>query len=352
VYLRSFFKKKKKKFVDLMGRLLEGKWITQDLGSDAQGRYVRRATQFRETAVPVEKGRYLLIVGYACGWSHRTLLVRALMGLQENDIIPLIVCEPFMGDDGWTLDGSGEVFFPNDPSKKDIHVTKLYELYILAKSDYTGRASVPVLWDTQRGTIISNESSEINKIFINSFAPLAKTPQPDLLPSNQEQTIQAMIQANYGPVNNGVYKCGFASNQEAYQEAVIALFDRLDQLEALLEHQRFLMGNDYISLADVCLFPTLYRFDQVYHTHFKCNMKHVYEYPNLWGWLKEMYQIPGVKETCHMDHIKEHYYTSHESIHPRRYVPVGPKLDFDSAHGRDTKEYGNLGTNTVVTVVL
>jgi glutathionyl-hydroquinone reductase len=322
-----------------MGRLLEGQWITQDLGSDAQGRYVRRATQFREISLPVEKGRYLLVVSYACGWSHRTLLVRALMGLQ--DIVPLVVCEPFMGNDGWTLDVSGEVLFPHDKSKKDIHVSKLYELYILAKSDYTGRASVPVFWDTQRGTIVNNESGDINEIFINLFVSLAKTPQPHLLPFNQESPIQAMIQANYDPVNNGVYKCGFASNQQAHEEAVINLFDRLDQLETLLEHQRYLMGNDYISLADVCLFPTLYRFDQVYYTHFKCNKKHVYEYPNLWGWLKEFHQLPGVKETCQMDHIKKHYFTSHESIHPRRYVPFGPKLDFDAAHNRDTKEYGN-----------
>jgi putative glutathione S-transferase len=331
-----------------MGRLLDGKWITHDLGTDAQGRYVRRATQFRNTDVTdVVAGRYILILASACGWSHRTMLVRALQGLEEA--IPVVICDAFMGEQGWTIERgiSGETLFQEKAKQEGVNVKTVHDLYVLAQSDYTGRASVPVLWDTKEGTIVNNESSDIVKLMLNSsFAPLAKTPNPHIMPAaNQELSSSSsaaqekMIQANYGPINNGVYRCGFASNQQAYQESAVALFERLDQLEELLGQQRYLMGNEHATLADLCLFPTLYRFDHVYYTHFKCNKKHIYEYPNLWGWTREIYQMPGVKETCHMDHIREHYYTSHESVHPRRFIPLGPHLNFVEPHGRDEKQY-------------
>lgn len=325
-----------------MGRLLDGKWITQDLGGDAKGRYVRRATQFRNVDIPAEVGRYLLIVGAPCGWSHRTLLVRAIQGLEEA--VPVIFTEAFMGENGWTfkepIDGTTLFQNPTEEQKEGkVQIKALHELYVSAQADYTGRASVPVLWDTYDGKIVNNESSDIVKIFLNQFESLAKTPNAHILPAEKETSIQEMIQANYGPINNGVYRCGFANSQEAYQEAAETLFARLDEIEDLLSRQRYLIGTDHITLADLCLFPTLYRFDSVYYTHFKCSKKHIYEYPNLWGYLRELYQQPGVGETCRMDEIREHYFTSHESIHPRRYIPLCPDLNFDEPHGRDAKEY-------------
>jgi putative glutathione S-transferase len=326
-----------------MGRLLDGKWISQDLGSDAQGRYVRRATQFRTTDVSspdeADDGRYVLILSWACGWSHRVMLVRAFLGLEE--VIPVIICDPFMGEEGWTIEKgvSREQLFQDPAKQSGDDLTRMYQIYVLAKQDYTGRASVPVLWDTKEGTIVNNESSDIVGILLDRFAPLGKANTSNscnLLPSGRKDAIQEMIQANYGPINNGVYRCGFASSQSAYEEAAKALFGRLDELDELLGKQRYLLG-EQLTLADFCLFPTLIRFDHVYHTHFKCNRKHIYEYPNLWGWTREIYQLPGVKATCQFDDIREHYYTSHESIHPRRYIPLGPIIDFDSPHGRDNQ---------------
>lgn len=324
-----------------MGRLLDGKWVTQDLGADAQGRYVRRATQFRRMDVTPEVGRYLLVVSWACGWSHRTLLVRAIWGLEEA--IPVVYSDAFMGENGWTFqEGIPRATLYQDASRQEGEDVKtMHELYVLAQSDYTGRASVPVLWDSKEGTIVNNESSDIIKILLEQFAPLGKNPDPpELVPAALESSIEEMTQANYGPVNNGVYRCGFASSQEAYQEAATALFARLDQLEELLGRQRYLLGAKP-TLSDICLFPTLARFDHVYYTHFKCSKKHIYEYPNLWGWTRDIFQLPGVKETCNFEQIREHYFTSHESIHPRRYIPLAPEnVDFDAPHGRD-KEYGS-----------
>lgn len=328
-----------------MGRLLEGQWITHDLGTDAQGRYVRRATQFRATPEEVEPGRYLLVVSWACGWSHRALLVRALLGLDDDEILPALYTDAFMGENGWTFTPGiyrSRLFQQKDDDDKDADeaaVTALHQVYVLAQSDYTGRASVPVLWDTKKGVIVNNESSDIVQILLRQFAPLRGNKfRNRLMPPVLETAIHEMIQANYGPINNGVYKCGFASSQEAYYGAAKSLFERLDQLEQLLGRQRYLLPGDQPTLADICLFPTLVRFDHVYYTHFKCNRKHVYEYPNLWGWTRDVYQLPGVKETVNFDDIRQHYYTSHESIHPRRYIPLGPNLDFDAPHGRD-KDY-------------
>mmetsp|Transcript_3863 Transcript_3863/g.7911 ORF Transcript_3863/g.7911 Transcript_3863/m.7911 type:complete len:329 (+) Transcript_3863:53-1039(+) len=325
-----------------MGRLLEGKWITNDLGPDEKGRYVRRATQFRNEIpsdkFPVEKGRYRLILSHACGWSHRCLLVRALKGLE--DVIPVTFCDPFMGQEkGWTLglpDGIDQAaLLPagnngNDSAKR---ITALYEVYCMADSEYTGRASVPVLWDSQSGTIVNNESSDIVRFLCQEFDEFAVHKNVELHPG--QVSVEEMIKANYDTVNNAVYRCGFAGSQEAYSEAAVALFQRLDEIEEILSTKRYLCSKESPTLADLCLFPTVYRFDSVYYTHFKCNKKHIYEYPNIWGWLLEIYQMAGVKETCDMGKIKEHYFTSHESIHPRRYIPIGPDIDFDQPHGRD-----------------
>lgn len=331
-----------------MGRLVEGKWITQDLGTgqdlgkDAQGRYMRDATQFRETTVAAETNRYKLIVGSPCGWSHRVLLVRALKGLEK--VLPVIYSDAYMGDDGWTFKGhghggitAGELYTDPGAAGHDnpdhIVVDKIHQLYTLAKSDYTGRASVPVLWDCKIGTIVNNESSDLIYILANDFDAWA-TRSVDLVPADLKDSIDDMIKANYMPVNNGVYRCGFASSQEAYTEAAKELFNRLDELEELLGCQRYLCSQTQITLADLCLFPTIYRFDMIYYTHFKCNKRHIYEYPNLWGWTREIYQLDGVADTCDMEKCCIHYYTSHESVHPRKYIPLGPDINFNEPHGR------------------
>lgn len=308
---------------------MDGQWSNTDLGADARGRYVRRAAQFRasvsaegSTPFPAVSGRYHLYVSYACGWSHRTLIFRALKGLEDH--ISVTVADPFMGEHGWTLhEDSGPV----------AGIDKLYELYTRMQPDYTGRASVPVLWDKETGTIVTNESKDIVRSFDHAFDGLGAT-GPRLFPEDRLEAIEAMIAANYGPINNGVYRAGFAGSQDAHVEASRELFARLDALESLLADQRYLLGSE-ITAADWYLFPTLYRFDAVYYTHFKCNLRQIRDYPNLWGYTRDLYQQPGVAATCRMDHVKEHYYTSHESIHPRRYIPIGPDIDFDTPHGRE-----------------
>lgn len=342
-----------------MGRLLDGVWTTQDLGADAQGRYVRRATQFRHKFDPKEfpsvpeatPQRYLLLVGSPCGWSHRVLLVRALMGLEES--IPVIYTDALMGEEGWTFyghnhDGSEEEKTGGIQAKElyldpasagysdpnEILVQKIHQVYVLAQKDYTGRASVPVLWDREKGTMVNNESSDL--IHMLSAHDNDKI---QLVPEELKESIEEMTQANYMPINNGVYRCGFAGNQQAYTEAATGLFERLDELEVLLGKQRYLCSSNQITMADLCLFPTIYRFDTIYYTHFKCNKQHIYEYPNLWGWTREIYQLPGVADTCKMKECCIHYYTSHESIHPRRYIPLGPTIDFEAPHNRDKVQY-------------
>ena len=269
-----------------------------DLGPDERGRFVRRATQFRER-VEVAAGRYKLIVSNACPWCHRTTMVRILQG--HVDDVELEVVEPLMKDDGWVFaDGR-----------------KLHALYTQTQPDYTGRVSVPVLWDKENDVIVNNESSDIIQMFDSDFSG----------------DVQAMIDANYNTVNNGVYRAGFAGSQAAYDEAVSELFARLDALDAILDDQRYLCG-DTLTLADICLFPTLYRFDAVYNTHFKCNIRALRDYDNLWPYTRDIYQHQDVRESCELDEIKQHYYRSHESVNPRGLVPLGPDIDWDEPHGR------------------
>jgi len=312
-----------------MGRMVDGRWVTRDLGPDEKGNFVRRAAVFRNlvttdgsSGFAPARGRYHLYVANACGWSHRTLIVRALKGLR--DIVSVSVVEPFMGQEGWTL----------KPGSDPIHgAEKLYDVYLATRADYTGRASVPVLWDRESEGIVSNDSMDIMRSFDTAFDSLADQSVPPLFDPGRKPEIDEMIGANYGPIQNGVYKCGFAASQQAHEEAARALFARLDALEALLGTRRYLLG-DVITAADWCLFPTLYRFDTIYYVHFKCCLRQVRDYPNLWGYLRDLYQVPGVAETCDMQHIREHYFTSHESIHPRRYIPLSPNIAFDEPHGR------------------
>ncbi len=312
-----------------MGRLIEGKWRTGDLGPDAQGNFVRRATSFRKRIAadklaefPAEADRYHLYVSAACGWSHRTLILRALKGLE--DVVSVSFMQDHMGEEGWLFADGKDLLGDRQ---------KLYQLYVAAQCDYTGRVSVPVLWDKLSCSIVSNESTDITASFDRAFAEFDNG-SPTLYPEAQAEAIEKMVEQNYHPVNNGVYRCGFAGSQGAYDEAATQLFERLDQLEELLQRNRYLLG-DTITGADWSLFPTLYRFDAVYYIHFKCSRRQLRDYPKLWAYTRELYQQPGVASTCDMDSIRAHYYTSHDSIHPRGIIPIAPDIDFDEPHGRD-----------------
>lgn len=298
-----------------MGFLIEGKWTTQWYASDPHGRFLREATQFRSRVTDVEAGRYHLYVSLACPWAHRTIIMRKLKGLEGA--ISMSVVEPFMGDDGWSF-----------AKPDDVNGARfLREVYVKARPDYTGRVTVPVLWDRKRGTIVNNESREILRMLDHDFAPLGSPSAADYAPADLVAAIDREIDAMYDSVNNGVYRAGFATKQKAYEEAVRTLFASLDAYEERLRDRRFLLG-PRLTEADVCLFTTLVRFDPVYHYHFKCNLRRLRDYPNLWGWVRDVYQQPGVAETVSLDHIKQHYYGSHRMLNPSGIVPVGPEIDY------------------------
>ncbi|MEM7136339.1 MAG: glutathione S-transferase family protein [Myxococcota bacterium] len=322
-----------------MGKLIEGQW--RDVWYDTKatgGKFVRADAKFRNwitpdgenapsgKAYPAEAGRYHLYVSYACPWAHRTLIFRKLKGLE--DMISVSVVNLFMGDQGWTFqDGPGVV---GDPIG---NAEFLHEVYTAAEPTFTGRVTVPVLWDKKTGTIVSNESSEIIRMFNSAFDHLGATPG-DFYPEAHRAEIDEINERVYHTVNNGVYKSGFATSQEAYEDAFTKLFDTLDWIEERLGSHRYLLG-DTITEADWRLFTTLLRFDPVYYGHFKANKQRLVDYPNLWAYTRELYQVPGVVETVHMDHIKGHYYGSHETINPTRIVPLGPTIDYEAPHGRD-----------------
>jgi putative glutathione S-transferase len=322
-----------------MGKLVDGVW--QDVWYDTKstgGKFVRMDSKFRDWVTPdgqnapsgkafkAEPGRYHLYVSYACPWAHRTLIFRKLKGLEE--MIGLSVVNHFMGSDGWTFhEGDGVI---PDP----IHDAEfMHQIYTAADPDFTGRVTVPVLWDKKTKTIVSNESSEIIRMFNSAFDHLGASPG-DYYPLALREEIDEVNERVYHTLNNGVYKCGFATTQEAYEDAFLALFDTLDWLEERLAKQRYVAG-DRITEADWRLFTTLMRFDSVYVGHFKTNLRRIADYPNLFAYTRELYQVPGVRGTVNMHHIKHHYYGSHETINPTRIVPVGPVIDFDAPHGRD-----------------
>ena len=320
-----------------MGLLIDGQWHDRWYDTKAtDGRFVRTEAQFRSwitadgSAGPsgdggfkAEPDRYHLYVSYACPWAHRTLIYRVLKGLE--DMISLSVVDWFMGEVGWT--------FNNAELPDTINNAKLlHEVYTAAQKDYSGRVTVPVLWDKESGTIVSNESSEIIRMLNSAFDDVGATPG-DYYPEHLRAEIDALNERIYGTVNNGVYKSGFATTQEAYEQAVTPLFDSLDWLDARLSSQRYLTG-DRITEADWRLLTTLLRFDPVYVGHFKCNVRRIADYPNLSGYVRDLYQQPGVAATLRLDHIKSHYYGSHESINPTRIVPVGPVIDYSAPHDR------------------
>ena len=302
--------------------------------TDDEGEFDRDETTFRDRIrddpdadFRPEAGRYHLYVARACPWAHGAVLTRTLLGLEEA--ISMDVVEPFRDERGWQ-------FTPEKPgcTADSIHgADYLSEVYTAADPDYTGKVSVPVLWDRERGTIVNNESIEIMRMLASEFDEFAEA-DLDLYPESHREEIDEVVSRIYDPINNGVYRAGFAGTQGAYEEAVSDLFDALDRWESVLDGQRYLLG-DGLTLADLRLFPTLVRFDPVYYLHFKCNRRQLRDYPNLWNYTKELYQLPGVAGTVNLDHIKEHYYTTHESIDPKRIVPVGPEIDYTRPHDRD-----------------
>ncbi|MBD2001304.1 glutathione S-transferase family protein [Leptolyngbya sp. FACHB-541] len=318
-----------------LGMLMDGKWVTEREQEDKKGKFVRPSTTFRNwitadgsSGFKAERDRYHLYVSLACPWAHRTLIIRQLKGL--SDAISVSIVDPELGDNSWEF-SDGEGCIPDTVN----HTRYLWELYTKVESDYTGRVTVPVLWDKQKGTIVNNESREIIRMLDTEFGGIAK-PDADLYPEALQQQIDETIDAIYRPINNGVYRAGFATTQEAYEEAVTELFENLDHWETVLGKQRYLCGDRHTE-ADICMFTTLLRFDAVYYVHFKCNLRRIVDYPNLWGYLRDLYQHPGVKETCNLDHIKRHYYKSHPKVNPTRIVPKGPIIDFETPHNRDTK---------------
>ncbi|MBT4236390.1 MAG: glutathione S-transferase family protein [Marinovum sp.] len=322
-----------------MGLLQNGKWVDQWYDTKSNGgHFVRKAPQFRswvsadgaagpsgDSGFKAEPGRYHLYVSLACPWAHRTLIFRALKGLEQ--MISISVVHWYMAEDGWTFDvGDGVV-------PDTVNAVKLmHEIYTKAMPDYSGRVTVPVLWDKQTKTIVSNESSEIIRMFNTAFDAVgAKV--GDYYPPDLRSEIDSLNERIYTTVNNGVYRCGFATTQEAYEQAITPLFDTLDWLEDRLRAKRYLTG-DQITEADWRLFTTLIRFDVVYVGHFKCNIRRIADYPNLSEYLRDLYQQPGIAKTVNLEHIKKHYYESHETINPSRVVPKGPVVDFTAPHNR------------------
>lgn len=325
-----------------MGRLVDGKWHDEWYDTESTGgEFVRQDSAFRnwvtadgssgpsgEGGFPAEPDRYHLYVSLACPWAHRTLIFRAIKGLE--DAVSVSVVHPHMLANGWEFAPceagafeSGDPLFGHD---------YLYQVYLRAKKDYSGRVTVPVLWDRQRETIVSNESADIIRMLNSAFAAQASS-DTDYYPAGLRKEIDEVNARVYADVNNGVYRCGFATTQKAYEKAFAQLFETLDWLEERLAGRRYLLG-ERITEADWRLFTTLLRFDPVYVGHFKANLRRIRDYPNLSGYTRELYQVPGVAPTVHLGHIKQHYYYSHRTINPTGIVPVGPELNLEAPHAR------------------
>lgn len=326
-----------------MGLLVDGQWVDQWYDTDKTGgKFEREAARFRNWVTPdgsagpsgmsgfkAESGRYHLYVSMACPWAHRTLVFRKLKGLEPH--ISVSVVHPDMLENGWE-------FRPDQPSHRDdlYGLQYLHQLYTRAAPDYSGRVTVPVLWDKRQETVVSNESAEIIRMFNSAFNGLEGVDaSQDFYPEALRNDIEGINERVYDTVNNGVYKAGFATAQDKYEKAYRELFDSLDWLEAILADRRYLTGSR-LTEADWRLFTTLVRFDAVYYSHFKCNRQQIRDYPNLSGYLRELYQMPGVADTVDIGQIKRHYYVSQRTVNPTQIVPVGPELDFSSPHGRES----------------
>lgn len=326
-----------------MGLLVNGVWEDRWYENGPSGHFVRDQSAFRNWVTPdgspgpagargfeAAPGRYHLYVSLACPWAHRTLIFRKLKQLEE--VISVSVVDPFMGEHGWAFSApDGSMTAGSTPDAVN-GARYLYEIYKAALPDYTGRVTVPVLWDKQSRTIVNNESAEIIRMLNSAFNQWGDGAS-DFYPQALRRAIDATNSLVYDTVNNGVYKCGFATHQAAYEESFDALFKTLDELEARLAGRRYLMG-ECLTEADWRLFTTLLRFDPVYYGHFKCNLRRLVDYPNLWNYARELYQFRGVSETVNLAQIKRHYYTSHPTINPTRIIPKGPAIDFSTPHNR------------------
>jgi putative glutathione S-transferase len=321
--------------------LVDGHWVDKWYDTKStDGAFKRSEAQFRnwvtadgapgptgEGGFKAESGRYHLYVSHACPWANRTMIFRSLKGLTDH--IDVSVVHPDMLSDGWTFSddfpgATGDRLFGSDFAR---------DIYLRAKPDMTGRVTVPILWDKGRDTIVSNESSEIIRMFNTAFNGITGDTR-DFYPDRLQDRIDALNARIYDAVNNGVYKAGFATSQQAYDSAVHTLFEALDWIEDILSRNRYLAG-DSITEADWRLFPTIARFDAVYHQHFKCNRARIIDYPNLWGWARELYQWPGIRDVVQFDHFIRHYHYSHDSINPHRIIPIGPQIDWETPHGRE-----------------
>jgi putative glutathione S-transferase len=323
-----------------MGLLVNGVWHDTWYDTESNGgKFIRTQAQFRHWVTPggepgpsgeggfkAQAGRYHLYVSLACPWAHRALIMRKLKGLEEA--ISVSVVNPHMGQQGWTFEPADGVI---PDYLGDTHY--LYQVYQRNQPDYSGRVTVPVLWDKARKTIVNNESAEIMRMLGSAFDALGARPG-NYAPALLLHAIDSLNDEIYAHVNNGVYKAGFATRQEVYEQAVRALFTMLDTLDTRLAGQRYLLGSQ-ITEADWRLFTTLIRFDSVYHGHFKCNVRRLVDYPNLWAYTRDLYQTPGIAQTVDFNHIKQHYYRSHPQINPTGIVPAGPALDLWEPHGRD-----------------
>lgn len=318
-----------------MSRMVDGEWRTDvEQIVTADGEFDRDETTFRDwirndpnAQFEPAAGRYHLYISRACPWAHRVAIVRRVTGLE--DVISMDVVDPVREDQGWE-------FAPEKPGCTEDSIRGadyLREIYAAADPNYSGRVTVPVLWDRERETTVNNESSELMRMLDTAFEEFASR-DLTLYPEERRDEIDQVVSDMYEPINNGVYRAGFAETQSAYERAVTELFDALDRRESVLADQRYLFG-DQMTLADVAMFTTLYRFDPVYYVHFKCNERTIDSFPNLSGYLRDLYQVPGVAETCDLDHVKEHYYRSHTDINPKGRVPTGPKRDLTTEHDRD-----------------
>ena len=321
-----------------MGLLIEGQWHDKWYDTKGDGRFQRESAKRRnwitangeagpsgEGGFAAEAGRYHLYVCLACPWAHRTLIMRQLKGLES--LIDVSTVSWLMRENGWTFDratgSSGDAL--DD-------LSFLHQRYTADDPNYSGRVTVPLLWDKQQQRIVSNESAEIIRMFNSAFNGLTGNTL-DFYPSALQDEIDALNERIYPAINNGVYRAGFATTQDAYEEAFDELFAELDAVEALLETRRYLTG-EYLTEADIRLFTTIVRFDAVYYGHFKCNLRRIEDYPNLSNWLRELYQWPGIAQTVNLEHIKNHYYTSHATINPTGIVPKGPALNLQREHNR------------------
>jgi putative glutathione S-transferase len=318
--------------------LVDGEWKVDFKQTDEDGEFQRSETSFRDWldgAVPEagadpvsnpefepESGRYHVYICRACPWAHRVAMARQLNGLEDH--VSISLTQPERYDEGWE--------FSEEQPDPLYGADYLRDVYTQADENYTGRVTVPVLWDKETETVVNNESEEIMRMFDTAFDDLGN--DAEFYPEDLRQEIDDTIADIYPSINNGVYRSGFATTQDAYDEAVDELFDALDRYDDLLEDQRYLVG-DRLTEADLAMFATLVRFDHVYHTHFRCNRRAIHEYDNLWGYTKDIYQTPGIAETVNMDHITRHYYSSHTSLNPKRLVPTGPDIDFTEPHGRE-----------------